>query len=100
MSEALLQVQGLSRFFTSGSRSIEVLRDLELTIGAGESVAVIGDSGVGKSTLLHLLGGLDRPGTGRVSYRGGALPWDNPQAMGRYRIEEIGFVFQFHHLLP
>jgi len=100
MSEALLQVTGLARSFTSGSRRIDVLSDLELQVDAGESVAIVGDSGVGKSTLLHLLGGLDRPDAGSVIYRGRDVPWGDPRAMGRYRNEEIGFVFQFHHLLP
>jgi len=100
MSETLLEVTGLSRSFTSGSRRIEVLRGLDLRIDAGESVAVVGDSGVGKSTLLHLLGGLDRPDSGAVVYRGRDLPWDDPASMGSYRNREIGFVFQFHHLLP
>jgi lipoprotein-releasing system ATP-binding protein len=100
MTDGLLRVTGLSRSFVSGSRRIDVLRDLELQVDAGESVAIVGDSGVGKSTLLHLLGGLDRPDAGRVVYRGRDVPWGDPRAMGRYRNQEIGFVFQFHHLLP
>ncbi len=100
MSEALLAAVGLSRSFQSGPRRIDVLSNLDLEVTSGESVAIVGDSGVGKSTLLHLLGGLDRPDGGTLSFRGRPLPWDDTEAMGRYRNRHIGFVFQFHHLLP
>ncbi|TDI45758.1 MAG: ABC transporter ATP-binding protein [Acidobacteria bacterium] len=100
MSDALLAAAGISRSFQSGPRRIEVLSGLDLEIVSGESVAIVGESGVGKSTLLHLLGGLDRPDTGTLTFRGEALPWHDAQAMGRYRNRHVGFVFQFHHLLP
>jgi lipoprotein-releasing system ATP-binding protein len=100
MSEALLAAVGLSRSFQSGPRRIDVLSGLDLEITKGESVAIVGDSGVGKSTLLHLLGGLDRPDGGSLKFRGEALPWNDAQAMGHYRNRHVGFVFQFHHLLP
>jgi lipoprotein-releasing system ATP-binding protein len=100
MSESLLAALSVSRSFRSGPRRIDVLSSLEFEIASGESVAIVGDSGVGKSTLLHLLGGLDRPDAGTVRFRGEALPWNNAQAMGRYRNRHVGFVFQFHHLLP
>lgn len=100
MSERLIEASGVRRAFRSGPRRIEVLSNLDLEITAGESVAIVGDSGVGKSTLLHLLGGLDRPDEGTVRFRGESLPWSDAQAMGRYRNRQVGFVFQFHHLLP
>jgi len=100
MSEPLLAAAGISRSFQNGPRRIEVLAGLDLEIESGESVAIVGDSGVGKSTLLHLLGGLDRPDAGTLTFRGAALPWADAQAMGRYRNRHVGFVFQFHHLLP
>lgn len=100
MSEPLLVARGLARSFRSGPRRIEVLRDLDLELAAGESVAIVGDSGVGKSTLLHLLGGLDRPDAGSLTFQGADLPWGDAEAMGRYRNRQVGFVFQFHHLLP
>jgi len=100
MSKPVLTARGVSRSFQSGHRTIHVLRDLDLEISAGESVAIIGDSGVGKSTLLHLLGGLDRPDAGTLKFDGQALPWDDVDAIARYRNLRIGFVFQFHHLLP
>ncbi len=100
MSELLLDVANMSRSFRSGPRRIEVLSGLDLEIASGESVAIVGDSGVGKSTLLHLLGGLDRPDAGTLKFRGEALPWNDAQAMGHYRNRHVGFVFQFHHLLP
>ena len=100
MSEPLLSATGLTRSFYGGARRIDVLCGLDLQVDASETVAIVGDSGVGKSTLLQLLGGLDRPDAGNVAFRGRSLPWDDAQAMGRYRNREIGFVFQFHHLLP
>ncbi len=100
MSDALLVAAGMSRSFQSGPRRIEVLSDLNLEIVSGESVAIVGESGVGKSTLLHLLGGLDRPDAGTLTFRGEALPWTDARAMGHYRNRHVGFVFQFHHLLP
>jgi len=100
MSEPLLIAAGVSRTFQSGPRRIEVLSGLDLEIASGESVAIVGDSGVGKSTLLHLLAGLDRPDAGTLTFRGEALPWNDATAMGRYRNRHVGFVFQFHHLLP
>ncbi|NIM00812.1 MAG: ATP-binding cassette domain-containing protein [Acidobacteria bacterium] len=100
MSERLLEAAELSRSFQSGPRRIEVLSNLDLEVDGGESVAIVGDSGVGKSTLLHLLGGLDRPDGGTLTFRGRPLPWSDGEAMGRYRNRHVGFVFQFHHLLP
>jgi lipoprotein-releasing system ATP-binding protein len=100
MSETLLAARGLCRSFESGARRIEVLRDLDLDVAAGRALAIVGDSGVGKSTLLHLLGGLDRPDRGSVLFRGAEAFGQPPQARARYRNRHVGFVFQMHHLLP
>jgi lipoprotein-releasing system ATP-binding protein len=94
-----LEARGLLRRFGDGEKVIEVVRDLDLVVAPGESVAVIGESGVGKSTLLHLLGALDRPDGGNVRLGDRDL-FSLPAAeLARTRNREIGFVFQFHHLL-
>ena len=93
-------VRGLNKSYVVGSQNIHVLRDLDLEVAAGEMVAVVGSSGVGKSTLLHLLGGLDRADGGVVHVAGvdlTALP--DPELVA-FRNKSVGFVFQFHHLLP
>ncbi len=100
MSESLLEVRGLWRGFASGPRRIEVLRGLDLDLPPGQALAVVGDSGVGKSTLLHLLGGLDRPEAGHVRFRGRDLFAGDEAFLARYRNRHVGFVFQLHHLLP
>jgi lipoprotein-releasing system ATP-binding protein len=79
---------------------VRVLSNIDLDIGQGETVAIVGESGVGKSTLLHLLGGLDRPTTGSVRVAGTDLGPLRDRDLARFRSESIGFVFQFHHLLP
>jgi lipoprotein-releasing system ATP-binding protein len=100
MSElAALEAVALERRFDDGQRTIQVLRGLELSVGEGESVAVVGESGVGKSTLLHLLGALDRPDHGEVLLRGRNLFALAPAELARVRNRAIGFVFQFHYLL-
>ncbi len=99
MSEPLLQANGVLKSYRSGDRRLVVLRELELTVHAGEAVAVVGESGVGKSTLLHLLGGLDRPDAGSLRFRGAEL-FAPAVDLAAYRSRDVGFVFQFHHLLP
>jgi lipoprotein-releasing system ATP-binding protein len=99
MSE-LLRAGGLRKTFRTGDGSIEVLRGIDLQVGEGERVAVVGASGVGKSTLLHILGTLDRPSSGSLSFRGEDLLAKDGRALARFRNESLGFVFQFHHLLP
>jgi len=97
---AILDVQGLSKSFETVGGRLDVLRDVSLTVQAGDVVAVVGESGTGKSTLLHLLGALDRPDAGRVLFRGDDIFGKDDEALSRFRNEHIGFVFQFHHLLP
>ena len=100
MSDGLLQARRLSKSYRSGPRVIEVLKELELEVDAGETLAVVGDSGVGKSTLLHLLGGLDRPDSGQVLFRGAEIFNGDAKQLAGYRNRHVGFVFQLHHLLP
>ena len=98
--ETLLRVEGLWKTFETGERTIEVLRGVDLVVQEGERLAILGQSGVGKSTLLHLLGALDRPTRGRIWLRGEDLFAKDAAQLARFRNEELGFVFQFHHLLP
>jgi lipoprotein-releasing system ATP-binding protein len=100
MSDELLRAVGLCRSFTTGDGAIEVLRDVDLAIRRRERVAILGNSGVGKSTLLHLLGTLDRPSQGTVFFEGEDLFAKDPVALARFRNRRLGFIFQFHHLLP
>ncbi len=95
-----LEITGLAKSYAVGGTRLEVLRELELSVAPGEMVAVMGTSGVGKSTLMHVVGGLDRVDSGRV--RVGATDVTGlPDAdLVRFRNRHIGFVFQFHHLLP
>ena len=96
----LLQVEELYKSFVEGGEEIRVLRGLHLELGTGQRLAIVGESGVGKSTLLHILGTLDRPSGGRVIYRGQELSSLDDEALSNLRNREIGFVFQFHYLLP
>lgn len=100
VAEALLTAAGLGKSYRSGSTTLEVLRDSSLRLAAGEQVAIIGESGVGKSTLLHLLGGLDRPDSGTIHYRGQPLESMSEAELATFRNEHVGMVFQFYHLLP
>jgi lipoprotein-releasing system ATP-binding protein len=100
MSEVLLEVENLSKSFEAGEDTVEVLAGVDLSIRAGERVAIIGQSGVGKSTLLQILGTLDHPTEGRVSFRGEDVFAKSGPELARLRNSQLGFVFQFHHLLP
>jgi lipoprotein-releasing system ATP-binding protein len=100
MSEPLLSARGIHKSYSSGPRVIGVLAELDLEVAAGEAVAVVGDSGVGKSTLLHVLGGLDRPDSGSVRFRGQELFSKSLVELADHRNRNVGFIFQFHHLLP
>ena len=95
-----IEVSSLNKRYRVGSQDIHVLRDLQLSVEPGEMVAVMGASGVGKSTLLHLLGGLDRPDSGTVVVEGRDLGTLSDEALVGFRNARVGFVFQFHHLLP
>jgi len=97
---SLLSVRDLHKTFVEGGVEIQVLRGLNLELEEGERLAIVGESGVGKSTLLHILGTLDRPTQGVILYRGKPLPQDDEIALAHFRNREIGFVFQFHYLLP
>jgi lipoprotein-releasing system ATP-binding protein len=97
---AFVDVQGLNKVYQLGAQRIHVLRDLELHVAFGEMVAIVGASGVGKSTLLHLLGGLDRADSGQVIVADTDLRALDDSALVRFRNRNVGFVFQFHHLMP
>lgn len=98
--QAILRAESLGRRFAQGELSVDVLSDISLTIGKSERVAIIGNSGSGKSTLLHLLGGVDTPTSGTVTLEGQNLAKLGQAARGRLRNRSVGFVYQFHHLLP
>ena len=95
-----IDVRGLSKSYTVGTRQLSVLRDLDLQMPAGEMLAVVGASGVGKSTLLHVLGGLDALDAGSVRIGDVELGALSDDQIVRFRNRHVGFVFQFHHLLP
>jgi lipoprotein-releasing system ATP-binding protein len=98
--EPILRASGLTKTFEGTEGRIEVLKGLDLEVFEGEVVAILGASGVGKSTLLHILGTLDRPDSGKVEVKGRDVFEMDSGALSRLRNEVIGFVFQFHHLLP
>ena len=99
-SPTLVQIKGLYKAFQLGHQSVEVLRGIDLDLRRGEIVAVVGASGAGKSTLLHIIGTLDRPTRGTVLYEGTNLFEYSEPVLADFRNRRIGFVFQFHHLLP
>ena len=100
MSDVVLRCESLSRVYRDGDRQVEVLRDINLTLAAGEKIAIVGASGSGKSTLLNLLGGLDTPSSGRVVMAGLDLSDLTERQRCELRNHRLGFVYQFHHLLP
>jgi lipoprotein-releasing system ATP-binding protein len=97
---AFVAVSGLNKFYEAGAGRLHVLRDVDLDVRRGEMVAIVGASGVGKSTLLHLLGGLDRADSGSITVGGTELLSLSDLSLVEFRNRNVGFVFQFHHLLP
>ena len=100
MNDLVLQAHAVGRRFQEGELDVQVLTAVDLQVHAGETVAIVGASGSGKSTLLHLLGGLDQPTQGRIEWAGRPLAGLSPAALGKWRNQHLGFVYQFHHLLP
>lgn len=99
-SDIVLMCEGLSKTFTQGPADVNVLTDITLSIKKGEQVAIVGSSGSGKSTLLQLLGGLDLPSKGLVEVAGNNMASLDEKQRGILRNQQLGFVYQFHHLLP
>jgi lipoprotein-releasing system ATP-binding protein len=97
---SLLEVRGLCKTYHTGPNRVEVLKGIDLDLAQGTTVALVGASGAGKSTLLHLLGALDRPTDGTIQYQGADIFRKNDRELAMFRNRSIGFVFQFHHLLP
>jgi len=96
----ILQAQGLVKRFHEGPLDVTILQGVDVNVARGETVAVVGASGSGKSTLLHLLGGLDAPTSGRVKLMGRDMADMNAAQQGAWRNQHLGFIYQFHHLLP
>src|SRR6266550_554629 len=97
---AFLEAQGLSKTYRNAEVPVSVFENLTMSVRSGEMLAVVGPSGIGKSTLLHLLGGLDRPDSGTIEVDGRSVTSMSNDELARFRNRNVGFVFQFHHLLP
>ena len=97
---SIITARNLSKSFSNGGVSIDVLKELNFDLPRAETVAIVGASGIGKSTLLHILGTLDRPDSGKLLFKGENVFLYDDVKLARFRNESVGFVFQFHHLLP
>ena len=95
-----IEVRGLCKSFNSSEARIEVLKEVNLELDAGGTIAIVGASGIGKSTLLHILGALDKPDSGSYLFKGEDVFLFDDLKLARFRNQSVGFVFQFHHLLP
>jgi lipoprotein-releasing system ATP-binding protein len=100
MSDPVIRCSGVTRAFIQGDVRLDVLRGVDFDVAPGEQVAIVGASGVGKSTLLQILGGLDDPTEGRVEVAGNDMGRASEKERGRIRNRHLGFIYQFHHLLP
>jgi lipoprotein-releasing system ATP-binding protein len=98
--KSLIAVRNLSKGFANGGVRIDVLKELDFDSSVGETIAIVGPSGIGKSTLLHIIGALDRPDTGTLMFKDEDVFLYDDLKLARFRNESVGFVFQFHHLLP
>ena len=100
MSDVVLSASGLTKRFVEGRLDVTVLQGVDLQVSKGDTIAIVGASGSGKSTLLHLMGGLDAPTSGQVVLKGQDLALQSAEVQGQLRNQHLGFVYQFHHLLP
>ena len=98
--DRIIETKGVTKSFRTAAGELQVLKGITLSVARGEMVGIIGASGAGKSTLMHILGALDRPTSGSVSFEGRDLAGLEDNALAAFRNRSIGFVFQFHHLLP
>ncbi len=98
--DAIYKFSGVSKSFPGPEKEIEIFHDLNFAVSRGEALAVVGASGSGKSTLLHLMGALDEPSSGQIFFAGADMALMTPDEQARFRNQSLGFVFQFHHLLP
>ncbi|WP_417690070.1 lipoprotein-releasing ABC transporter ATP-binding protein LolD [Pseudidiomarina sp.] len=100
MAQELLRCEHVSKSYWDGNHDLKVLQDVNLTLNDGELLAIVGSSGSGKSTLLHCMGGLDQPSSGTILFRGQDIAKWSPRALADWRNQQLGFIYQFHHLLP
>jgi lipoprotein-releasing system ATP-binding protein len=98
--QPVIAARNLSKSYSNGGVSIDVLADLNFELSEGETVAIVGASGIGKSTMLHIIGTLDRPDSGQLLFKGDDVFLYDDYKLARFRNQSVGFVFQFHHLLP